>query len=407
MASTKREQTLENDKESMDKLSEPVSTPLLDSCTSIESSGIFDTWTLVSDRQKLTDSLIVKDNDESRVEILNNSQFDTFDVHERKFEQHRMQESLNDDDDISIISETESFARISPNPCVCDHLYDLNIRCCATTDDMNDEMRQETPIVNFKFSTTDNTNDEMTRETAIVSPQDPAEQAQLLRSRRSSNTKAQTVQNAFQTMELLLDVPFIGKRGVLAIFNVIVGLVILTIIGLIGNLIWQRLAGVDQILTTSAQLQQKVNNMELQNNLMRARIELLNEKINNHKQHSPPHSHGTFEKFQDSLKEGFENLKENFVKFSDSPKETLEKYATQFKETVLSKSNQDNLKAGFANLKENFIKYSDYSKGAFEKMASEFKEKIPEKLRFRKKGTLEKIQDNLKEGLGNLKKLFF
>lgn len=71
--------------------------------------------------------------------------------------------------------------------------------------------------------------------------------------------------------------PPLLKRGLQGIFYIGVALAILGVIGKIRNPTWQPLA--DSKNPSAADLEQKINDMELQNNLMRAEIDLLNKQV--------------------------------------------------------------------------------------------------------------------------------
>lgn len=261
-----------------------TTTPTDDDTTSTESSDTFETWTLVNDKEKnkLQDNL--KNDNENRVEILKNSDNDkehhkAEEEEERTIEQEpQLKDSLidvtNDDfsDGISIISENESVGRISPHPFVTDHLHDLNMKY-SLSDHMDDTILNKM-------------REDMENESVPLQMQQPlaAEEDQQLRQRHRSITFTadrdnQALQKASQTLATANELVPLVKRGLQGIFYLSVGLAILGLIGKIVNPTWKPLATIVNSSPSTVELEQKVNDMELQNNLMRAEIDLLNKQV--------------------------------------------------------------------------------------------------------------------------------
>lgn len=160
--------------------------------------------------------------------------------------------------------------RISPHPYLRDHLQDLNLKF-SLSEHMDD-------IVLNKIR------DDMENDTTPLIHIENQEPEQQLRQRRRSSAEVQTeteqkaLQKASQTVAVSTGLTPFVKRGLQGIFYVGVGLAILALIGKIIHPTWQPLAG-DNGSPSAAELEQKVNDMELQNNLMRAEIDLLNKQV--------------------------------------------------------------------------------------------------------------------------------
>ncbi|XP_065365368.1 myb-like protein X [Calliphora vicina] len=184
-----------------------------------------------------------------------------------------LNDSNNDDfsDGISIISESESVGRISPHPYLRDHLHDLNFKF-SLSDHMDDS------ILNKLREEMEN---ETTTPLVVQQTPEPIAEQQLRQRRRSSTaaTDSQALQKASQTVATTSGFAPLVKRGLQGIFYVGVGLAILALIGKIVHPTWQPLASVGSSSGSPGELEQKVNDMELQNNLMRAEIDLLNKQV--------------------------------------------------------------------------------------------------------------------------------
>lgn len=161
--------------------------------------------------------------------------------------------------------------RFSPHPYVRDHLHDLNMKF-SLSDHMDDS------ILNKMREEMDN-NDQ----TPLLAQQllDNSAEQQLRQRRRSSTAAApdnQALQKASRTLALSEGISPLVKRGLQGIFYVGIGLALLGLIGKIVNPTWQPLTSVGSSPSTE-ELEQKVNDMELQNNLMRAEIDLLTKQV--------------------------------------------------------------------------------------------------------------------------------
>lgn len=213
--------------------------------------------------------------------------------------------SLNDDlsDGISIISESESVGRISPHPYLRDHLHDLNLKF-SLSDHMDDSilermrMQEEIEIA------------ASVPLTAAPVPIPSSNGEQHLRQRRKSSSNAtdeanRALQKASQTVAPLhSNLPPFVRKGLQGIFLIGVGLAILAVIGKIVNPTWQHLPKLDST-AKNAELEQKVNDMELQNNLMRAEIDLLNKQVKYLSSLNDPYQqqhqqHGKYKNYKDS-----------------------------------------------------------------------------------------------------------
>ncbi|TMW49850.1 hypothetical protein DOY81_005066 [Sarcophaga bullata] len=319
------EESLEADKLTTSTASNKAKKKLIninnDDDTSTESSDTFDSWTLLSDKDKpkAVDSL---DDSVNRIEILKASdhgeQEDEEEASEEDDKAHKnhegaqKQDSLNDDlsDGISIISESESVGRISPHPYLRDHLHDLNLKF-SLSDHIDDSilermrMREEMEIA---------ASVPLTPASAPVPVTVPSSNGdQHLRQRRKSSSSSNTtdeanraLQKASQTVAPLhTNLPPIVRKGLQGIFLIGVGLAILALIGKIVNPTWQHLPKVDSTVK-NAELEQKVNDMELQNNLMRAEIDLLNKQVkylsslNDPYQQQQQQQHGKYKNYKDS-----------------------------------------------------------------------------------------------------------
>lgn len=187
---------------------------------------------------------------------------------------HEVDDVNNDDlsDGISIISESESNGRLSPHPYLRDHLHDLNLKfATAATQDEEDtlyKLKDDTPM-HASFPTP-----------VIV----PATEEQQIRQRPVRSLARESTQEddqrkavqmvASQTAVELCNIPPMVKRGLQGIFYIGIALAILALIGRM-----RTPSSWDSSSPSSAELQQKVNDMELQNNLMRAEIDLLNKQV--------------------------------------------------------------------------------------------------------------------------------
>lgn len=217
--------------------------------------------------------------------------------------------SLNDDlsDGISIISETESVGRISPHPYLRDHLHDLNLKF-VLNDHLDDSMLE-------RMRTQDDI-DIAVSVPLLRTPDSSAEGPHLRQRRKSSSNNAddanQALQKASQTIAPLHSCfPPLVRKGLQGIFFVGVGLAILALIGKIVYPTWQPLPNTNPAVR-NAELEQKVNDMELQNNLMRAEIDLLNKQVKylnslndpyqQQQQHQHQHhqQHGKYKNHKDS-----------------------------------------------------------------------------------------------------------
>ncbi|KAI8126562.1 hypothetical protein CVS40_3489 [Lucilia cuprina] len=255
-----------------------------DDDASTESSDCLESWTLVNDKNnKLRKQLEDKEN---RVEVLKNSdnddeeeeENDEFGKEEVKLKNVELKDSLTDannsddfSDGISIISESESVGRISPHPYLRDHLHDMNLKFTLgehMDDSIINKLREEM--------------DHDIEPLVVPQPAEPVVEQQIRQRRRSSTFKTdenQALQKASQTVAISSGFSPLVKRGLQGIFYVGVALAILALIGKIVHPTWQPLSKAGSSSDTSAELEQKVNDMELQNNLMRAEIDLLNKQV--------------------------------------------------------------------------------------------------------------------------------
>uniref|UniRef100_A0A1I8P924 Uncharacterized protein n=1 Tax=Stomoxys calcitrans TaxID=35570 RepID=A0A1I8P924_STOCA len=261
--------------------------------TSTESSDAFDTWTLVTDKKKKQD--------DDHVEILANTESedeeDEEEDEEDEEEEEEEEEEEQDDeenaektdhkqlqcslhegdvttdelsDGISIISESESNGRLSPHPYLRDHLQDLNLKF-ATTEAHGDD----TDMV-YKLKMEESTTPPPV---ALASEQHqrlrqrPGRTSEASIGRQEEKDKAIEVASSRAVAEPS-NMPPLVKRGLQGIFYVGVALAILAMIGRMRHPQW------NNSNPTSEELQQKVIDMELQNNLMRAEIDLLNKQVN-------------------------------------------------------------------------------------------------------------------------------
>ncbi|ALC49965.1 CG42354, partial [Drosophila busckii] len=148
-------------------------------------------------------------------------------------------------DGISIISDCESIGRISPHPFLRDHLNELSYKFEADHDLPKE--RVEAP---HQLRARHQVKDVATDVPLLLEPQ---QTQQLIRHR----------------------LPVLMKNGLNAVFYVGAILAILAIVGRLRNPEWQVLGGEK----ATAALHQRVVDLELQNNLMRAEIDIMNKQM--------------------------------------------------------------------------------------------------------------------------------
>uniref|UniRef100_A0A1B0A9V4 Uncharacterized protein n=1 Tax=Glossina pallidipes TaxID=7398 RepID=A0A1B0A9V4_GLOPL len=249
--------------------------------TSMESSETFDTWTLVTNKETdspntpaSSTSLNTDSDIDNRIENLqeDHNNNDRAEEAESLQEQHlqiveKSLEPLNSNTDdlsdgISIISGSESPGRLSPHPDLRDHLQDFNLKFATHNDFVLNDFKPDT-VSGVEIL-------------PIANPE------QVLRQRGKTSTsisgkEMKALQKASQTTNTTSaneDTPPILKRGLHSIFYVGVVLGIFALLGQIKNPPWQ-----SKTQTSNTDLVQKLNDMEMQNNLMRAEIDLLNKQV--------------------------------------------------------------------------------------------------------------------------------
>ncbi|XP_061386576.1 uncharacterized protein DDB_G0283697 [Musca vetustissima] len=297
----------------------------------------------------------------------------------------KMQESMHEADDlsdgISIISETESNGRLSPHPYLRDHLQDLNLKFATIP-----TQEEEDLITKLR--------DERVAQRPVIVPR--AEQSLRQRPGRSveettnedkdtdndkNHDKAVQMASCKTVAELTTITPLV-KRGLQGIFYVGVALALLSLLGRLRNPTWSANS------PSSPELEQKLNDMELQNNLMRAEIDLLNkhvkylsnlndqqqqrrpDKYKGHYDQQPSHEGG--KKFKawsgngDSLRP-VEITKDDLRKPYKCPDGSFKEFAGM---CVENKGNQPNIVDQFGQVVEDFKQQSETLQ-AFEKVAED------------------------------------
>uniref|UniRef100_A0A1I8N8A6 Uncharacterized protein n=1 Tax=Musca domestica TaxID=7370 RepID=A0A1I8N8A6_MUSDO len=319
--------------------------------------------------------ILSKTDDEDSIEEAAEKQPEEDDHQATAMDNKKMQESMQEADDfsdgISIISETESNGRISPHPYLRDHLHDLNVKFATLpTQDEEDIIRSvQQPIIIPRAA------EQQLRQRTGRSAEVPANENNDEDDK--SNDKAVQMASSQTVAELGTITPLV-KRGLQGIFYVGVALALLSLIGRLRNPTWS------STNPSSTELEQKLNDMELQNNLMRAEIDLLNKQVKylsnlNEQQRKPDKYKGHYEsqpyegkKFKawsgngDSLRP-VEITKEDLRKPYKCPDGSFKEFAGMCVET---KGNQPNIVEQFGQVVEDYKQQSETLQ-AFEKVAED------------------------------------
>ncbi|XP_037931496.1 uncharacterized protein LOC119666287 [Teleopsis dalmanni] len=271
---------MSNEEASPSKNYPPTPSSNDEAITTSSESEVFETWTLVTDKKKTKEkspkpatAIKTTENENNRVEDLDKLD----EVSEKGEVKHKVVEeehqkipkpehdSSTDDlsDGISVISESESAGRISPNPYLREQLSNLNLKF-ATGVDFGTVRPQLTPPNSPLLPT-------------VVTFENQLRQRS---SRNDSNTEEIGNKNAVEPlkgdiMTIIQNHPIV-RRGLTVMFYVGVALALLAFVGKLRNPEWPPLQSDKSI----AQLQQKFTDLELQNNLMRAEIDLLTKQVN-------------------------------------------------------------------------------------------------------------------------------
>ncbi|XP_054727234.1 uncharacterized protein LOC129236942 [Anastrepha obliqua] len=244
--------------------------------TSTESDSL-ETWTLVNDKNKnRANTSQVEDNHSAtnnRVEIL--TDLNDILTNDNK-EKHESADSRTDDDSIvddgsegiSIISESESAGRASPLA-MAENFNSVDFNICSNPEEVYPASMLRLPIhipqPQYALPSTIHHSDE-----------NAVRQRRIRRSSSSATSERKVVKSVNgATVEAKRVYPLV-RRGLKGFFYICITLAILAFIGKLRNPDWQSFFDKKNLSV----LEQKLTGLELQNNLMRAEIDILSKQVN-------------------------------------------------------------------------------------------------------------------------------
>ncbi|XP_036320017.1 uncharacterized protein LOC118734400 [Rhagoletis pomonella] len=242
--------------------------------TSTESDSL-ETWTLVNDKNKKKNpgTTDVEESTSNRLEILSNLEDyvanDSKGIHESA--ESRTDEDSNNDDiseGISIISESESAGRASPYA-IAENLNSADLKSYPNPDDVSPASMLRLPIhlpqSSYSVCSSVHTFDETT-----------LRQRRIRRSSSSTNSERKAVTPKDASILDANPVYPLVRRSLKGLFFICVVLAILAFIGKLRNPDWQPFFDTKNLPA----LEQRLTDLELQNNLMRAEIDILSKQLN-------------------------------------------------------------------------------------------------------------------------------
>uniref|UniRef100_W8ARZ0 Uncharacterized protein n=1 Tax=Ceratitis capitata TaxID=7213 RepID=W8ARZ0_CERCA len=250
-----------------------TSTPHTDdeSITTSTESDSLETWTLVNDKNRKKDELTASTelvNANNRIEILTTSSSSNVNKESHENTGYRTDDDSNVDDvseGISIISESESAGRASPIETEA-NLTDLNLSGYSNHENVHLDEKFRFPIripQSHLPSSSVNSSDE-----------NALRQRRIRRSSSNGAANDKSLQEKDDTVVGNSVYPFV-RHSLKTAFIVCVFLATLAFIGKLLNPDWQ-------LLPTNSYLsvlEQKLTDLELQNNLMRAEIDILSRQV--------------------------------------------------------------------------------------------------------------------------------